>query len=140
MYGCLSIFTDFIYFGIYNWFPEPIKAAKRTPDYMAELIAKGANVEETLNKYIDLKLKAEEIQSVKDAAKKNDFTEIDNAIENIFNKRSYTGWTTGGHTGEDVPVYAFGPASNKFAGQLDNTDHAKIIFDLLQAKVEINDK
>ncbi|MED3574001.1 alkaline phosphatase [Cytobacillus praedii] len=134
--GGFSIGAD----GIYNWFPEPIKAAKRTPDYMAELIAKGTNVEETLNKYIDLKLKAEEIQSVKDAAKKNDFTEIDNAIENIFNKRSYTGWTTGGHTGEDVPVYAFGPASNKFAGQLDNTDHAKIIFDLLQAKVEINDK
>ena len=30
----------------------------------------------------------------------------------IFDKRSYTGWTTGGHTGEDVPVYAFGPSSD----------------------------
>ena len=134
--GGFSIGAD----GIYNWFPEPIKAAKRTPDFMAELIANGANVEETLKKYIDLELKSEEIQAVKDAAKNKDFTEIDNAIENIFNKRSYTGWTTGGHTGEDVPVYAFGPASDKFAGQLDNTDHAKIIFDLLQAKVKINDK
>ena len=48
-------------------------------------------------------------------------------------KRSYTGWTTGGHTGEDVPVYVFGPSKERFAGLLDNTDHAKIIFDILNA-------
>ncbi|MCH1624185.1 alkaline phosphatase [Fredinandcohnia sp. SECRCQ15] len=126
--------------GANSWLPEPIKAAKKSPDYMADLIANGANVEETLKKYIDLDLKVEEIQAVKDAADQKDYTEIDNAIENIFNKRSNTGWTTGGHTGDDVPVYAYGPSSSRFAGQLDNTDHAEIIFDLLNAKVKITDK
>lgn len=126
--------------GIYNWFGEPIKAAKRTPDFMAEQIVNGAGIEETLNAYIDLELTAKEIDSVKAAAKGGNFTAIDNAIETIFDKRSHTGWTTGGHTGEDVPVYAYGPSSDQFAGQLDNTDHAKIIFDLLKAKVDINDK
>ncbi len=126
--------------GIYNWFGEPIKAAKRTPDFMAEQIVKGANVEKTLKKYIDLELTNEEIQSVKTAAETKKLANIDNAIETIFNERSHTGWTTGGHTGEDVPVYAFGPASDKFAGQVDNTDHAKIIFNLLKAKVKIEDK
>lgn len=115
--------------GIYNWFGEPIKAAKRTPDFMAEEIANGADVEETLKKYIDLDLTAEEIQSVKNAGKKA--TDIDNAIEKIFDNRSHTGWTTGGHTGEDVPVYAFGPSAERFAGQIDNTDNAKIIFEIL---------
>ncbi|WP_421380704.1 alkaline phosphatase [Bacillus salacetis] len=118
--------------GIYNWFGEPIKAAKRTPDFMAAEIANGANVEETLKKYIDLELTSEEIQSVKVAAAGNKAVNIDNAIEKIFDVRSNTGWTTGGHTGEDVPVYAFGPHSDRFRGQIDNTDNAKIIFDLLE--------
>ncbi len=123
--------------GDYNWFGEPIKAAKRTPDFMAAEIAGGADPEKTLKKYIDqslLKLSAAEIESVKDAAASKDVTKIDNAIEAIFNKHSNTGWTTGGHTGEDVPVYAFGPYKERFAGQVDNTDQAKIIFDLLKSK------
>ncbi|MED4454647.1 alkaline phosphatase [Metabacillus fastidiosus] len=126
--------------GIYNWFGEQIKAAKKTPDFMAEQIVNGADVEKTLKKYIDLELTEKEIQSVKDAAEKKKLTDIDNAIEKIFDERSHTGWTTGGHTGEDVPVYAFGPQKDKFAGQVDNTDHAKIIFDLLKYKIDIKDK
>ncbi|KMY52190.1 alkaline phosphatase [Peribacillus loiseleuriae] len=128
--------------GIYNWFGEPIKAAKRTPDFMANQIANGAGVEETLKKYIDLDLAAKEIQSVKDAASKKE-VDIDNAIEKIFDTRSNTGWTTGGHTGEDVPVYAYGPSSERFAGQIDNTDNAKIIFDIIEKGKKptvINDK
>ena len=140
--GGYSIGAD----GIYNWFGEPISAAKRTPDFMAAEIAGGKAVDETLKTYIDqsiLKLTAEEIQSVQEAAKDNNVTKIDNAIENIFNKRSNTGWTTGGHTGEDVPVYAFGPQSDKFFGQVDNTDFAKVIFNLIEKgknKTVINDK
>ena len=128
--------------GIYNWFGEPIKAAKRTPDFMAAEIVKGADVEETLQKYIDLELTSKEIQSVKDVATKKE-VDIDNAIEKIFDERSNTGWTTSGHTGEDVPVYAFGPSADRFAGQIENTDHAKIIFDILQKgknKTIIDDK
>lgn len=107
---------------------------------MAAEIAEGAGVEETLERYIDLDLTEEEIASVKKAANEGEYLDIDNAIERIFDKRSHTGWTTGGHTGEDVPVYAYGPASQKFAGQLDNTDHAGIIFDLMGADVTIDDK
>ncbi|MGB3260725.1 MAG: alkaline phosphatase [Paenisporosarcina sp.] len=128
--GGYSIGAD----GNYNWFGQPLKAAKRTPDFMAAEIAKGADVEKTLKTYIDQKLLAlttQEIQSVKDAATTKKVTDIDNAIEEIFNERSHTGWTTGGHTGEDVPVYAYGPHKERFAGQIDNTDHAKILFDLL---------
>jgi alkaline phosphatase len=128
--------------GIYNWFGAPIKAAKRTPDFMANQIANGADVEDTLKEYIDLELTSEEIQSVKDAASEKE-VDIDNAIEKIFDNRSNTGWTTGGHTGEDVPVYAFGPSADRFAGQIDNTDNAKIIFDILEKgknKTVIEDK
>ncbi|MHA2896499.1 alkaline phosphatase, partial [Bacillus cereus] len=112
----------------YNFKVEPIKAAKRTPDFMANEIVKGASVEETLNTYIDLALTPEEIKAVQDVAPSKDVTEIDNAIEAIFNKCSLTGWTTGGHTGEDVNVYAFGPGKYVFSGVQENTNIAKRIF------------
>ncbi|WP_141992947.1 alkaline phosphatase [Bacillus sp. B4EP4a] len=121
--------------GIYNWYGEPIKAAKRTPDFMADAIVKGADVEKTLKQYIDqneVKLTDGEIKTVTEAAKSKNVTNVDNAIEAIFDNRTNTAWTTGGHTGEDVPVYAYGPYKERFAGQVDNTDHAKIIFDLLK--------
>ncbi|MBN8193635.1 alkaline phosphatase [Bacillus sp. NTK074B] len=134
--GGISIGSD----GEYNWDPAPIQAAKHTPDYMAEQIVNGASVEETLANNIDLELTPEEIASVKKAAEKGDQTEIDNAIEKIFDTRSGTGWTTGGHTGDDVPVYAFGPQKEKFAGLIDNTDQANQIFELLKNKGKIKDK
>lgn len=118
--------------GQYNWLSNVVKAAKRTPDYMAQKIVKGADVKDTLTTYIDLKLTNNEIKSVKAASRGKKAADIDQAIEQIINTRSFTGWTTSGHTGEDVNVYAFGPQSKQFAGQIDNTDHAKIIFDLLR--------
>lgn len=39
-----------------------------------------------------------------------------------FNRRCPLGWTTTGHTGEDVPLYAFGPGAPH--GLLDNTELA----------------
>ena len=35
----------------------------------------------------------------------------------------HTGWTTNGHTGVDVNTY--GPGSNKFKGNMENTQNAK---------------
>jgi len=121
--------------GIYNWYGEPIKAAKRTPDFMADAIVKGADVEKTLKQYINqnvVKLTDGEIKTVTEAAKSKNVTNVDNAIEAVFDNRTNTAWTTGGHTGEDVPVYAYGPYKDRFAGQVDNTDQAKIIFELLK--------
>lgn len=120
--------------GDYNWFGAPIAAAKRTPDFMAEQIVKGADVEQTLKSNIYLQLTAEEIEKVKTAAQTKNLVQIDNAIESIFDIRSVTGWTTGGHTGEDVNVYAYGPKSQLFAGKIDNTDQAKNIFNILSGK------
>jgi alkaline phosphatase len=137
--GGYSIGAD----GIYNWFPEPIKAAKRTPDFMAERISNGADVEETLNEYIDFELTSEEVNAVKEASASNKVLVIDNAIEEIFNERSHTGWTTGGHTGEDVNVYAFGPSREALAGKIENTDLAKHVFSILQngnKEIVIEDK
>ncbi len=40
-------------------------------------------------------------------------------------------WSTDGHTGQPVPLFAFGPHADAFTGVLDNTDLPKIIADLM---------
>lgn len=44
------------------------------------------------------------------------------ACRNIAQARAGAQWSTGGHTGVDVPVYAIGVGSAAFAGNQDNTD------------------
>ena len=126
--GGFSIGAD----GVYDWSADAIKAVKRTPAFIAQEIVKSDDVEKTLKLYIDqesLPLEKKEIEAVRVAGSEE--SEIETAIKHIVDKRSYTGWTTGGHTGEDVPVYAYGPSKDRFAGLLDNTDHADIIFEII---------
>lgn len=40
-------------------------------------------------------------------------------------------YSTDEHTGQPVPLFAFGPGANRFTGSLDNTDIFRIISDLL---------
>ena len=46
------------------------------------------------------------------------------------------GWTTGGHTGGDVPLYAYGPEEFKPTGLLDNTELATCVADALGFKLD----
>lgn len=39
-----------------------------------------------------------------------------------LNDSAFIGWTTTGHTGGAVPVYAIGKGAGKFAGRIDNTE------------------
>ncbi len=139
--GGLSIGSN----GDYVFNPEVIDAAERTPDFMASEIADGAGVEEVLAEYSGLDLTQEEIDSVKEAAQADadgniDVTAVDNAIEDIYNVRSGTGWTTGGHTGVDVNVYAYGPQLYKFSGLNDNHETGQKLFEVLKAESHHEDQ
>ncbi len=50
----------------------------------------------------------------------------------IISDRSYTGWTTHGHTGEDVHLFAYGPASIQLQGNWENTRIGQVIFEWLK--------
>jgi alkaline phosphatase len=43
----------------------------------------------------------------------------------------YPKWKSKGHTGVDVPLFAYGPGSQEFAVEMDNTDISKKIAKLL---------
>lgn len=60
-----------------------------------------------------------------------DFAAGTTLLENrASGERHNIGWTTGGHTGTPVPIYAIGKGAEKFAGRIDNTDiYGKVVCD-----------
>ncbi|MBT2574005.1 alkaline phosphatase [Bacillus sp. ISL-51] len=115
-----------------NWHVEPILAAKKTPAFMADQIKAGKSVSSVLTKYTKLKWSKDEIQQIETAAKQDPDKGAYKAIIKLFNTKTNSGWTSGDHTGEEVPVYAYGPGKEAFTGLLNNTDQAKNIFNILK--------
>lgn len=100
-----------------------------TGDYMAaQLNEDRSNVSEVLKTYTGFDLTEEEIQAIQDA--NNALL----AINEVVSDRANIGWTSTNHTGADIPVYAYGPQSEKFVGFLDNTDLPKIIGKAMKLK------
>lgn len=52
---------------------------------------------------------------------------VDSEKKKELNREANIGWTTTGHAGSPVPVYAMGKGAEKFAGRMDNTDISKFI-------------
>lgn len=61
----------------------------------------------------------------------NNFSEFAVKVFNVLDSVTGLGWTTGGHTGGLVPVYAIGVGAEKFASFNDNTDIPKIIMQIV---------
>lgn len=120
--------------------PRAIQQMKHSGKWMTEQIADGKGVEETIQAGYGFDLSEKELNAIQqeaDALKKLDEEsddyeaqqqKLEDAIQAPINKKSNTGWTTNGHTGEDVNTYAFGPGADQFQGNIDNTDNAKNIF------------
>ncbi|MFT2090429.1 alkaline phosphatase [Paraglaciecola sp. 2405UD69-4] len=117
---------------IYNWDPAPLKNLKSSPEEISKLLVTAKDRAQVAANHLGLELTDEERKQLVDIESDNARV-FHKAITKILDNRSITGWTTGGHTGVDVPVMAIGPGSNHFKGHLDNTQIAENIFELLKA-------
>ncbi|CAG9623583.1 alkaline phosphatase [Sutcliffiella rhizosphaerae] len=100
-----------------------------TGDKMAsEINSEKSNIREVVKKYTSLELSDSEVEKIINASN----TSI--AINNVVSDRALVGWTSTAHTGTDLPIYAFGPQSNKFSGLLDNTDIPRIMAEAMKIK------
>lgn len=101
-----------------------LRDVKATGKYMAkQLNSKRSNAKEVLKTYANIELTKEEAKRMKKADDEN----LVYVINNIISERACIGWTTKVHTGVDVPLYAYGPASEWFRGSIDNTDVPKLM-------------
>ncbi|KGJ98422.1 alkaline phosphatase [Thalassotalea sp. ND16A] len=134
--------------GVYKWQPEYLKNFKSSPNKMAKRLAKKTLSVNNLSDELGFALKPEELKQLEvillehtidiktnalseDKNKKNLVTRYYEYINKIIDLRTNSGWTTKGHTGIDVPVYAFGKGKEKFAGFQDNIEIADKIFALM---------
>lgn len=130
----------------YVWNPDAIKSMKHSGSFMTEQIANSKSPKKIIKDGYGFKVDDNQIKVIEKEAKKlsklkkdsseyeTQFQVLQDAVQNPINDKSHTGWTTNGHTGEDVNMYAAGANSDKFKGLIDNTDNAKYIFSYLKNK------
>lgn len=120
----------------YNWFPNVVKRIKATSRVMPEkLLAKGNDwyTEWQLLTGLDLtEIEVQNMQTMLDVARDKKTSEtignVQNLVLDYVNKYTSTGWTSKGHTGEDVQIFSYGKYRSSFEGAMDNTHiHDKLL-------------
>ena len=117
---------------LYKWLPDLVHQVNASAQVLSDKLLKGADVETLWNQYIEFPLTKNQVATLTELQKQGDTWALQAGIVKITADKTFTGWTTTGHTGEDVGVIAFGPNSEQFRGFQDNTDLAKKLFNLLQ--------
>ncbi|MGP4075983.1 alkaline phosphatase [Halobacillus sp. K22] len=106
--------------GEYDVKQDVVRDVTATGDHMAEQLNDDkSNVKKVVSEYTGLDLSDEEVETIRSSEAPNE------AINDIVSDRALVGWTTSAHTGVDVPIYAYGPASDQFSGLVNNTDLPK---------------
>ncbi len=119
--------------GQYLWDTEAIKGVHTTAWPLAMSLAKSHDMIATWNESVDWAL-------IKDQSRQLAYAKLSEEpakalykeVKDIINKKSYTGWTTKGHTAVDVQVFAYGKGSEQFIGSQNNTDIAKKLINFIQ--------
>ena len=108
-----------------------LKNVTATGDFMASQLNKEKNnIQEVVLQYTGISLSETEVNEIKQAS--------DPAIQinSIISKHALVGWTHTGHTGTDIPVYAYGPQAHNFAGLIENTDFPKLMAEAMKIPFE----
>lgn len=125
--------------GEYIWKPSVFKGMKQSSHSIAQFISEKDFTAAQLTEMLTFTLtdaQLAELQAIKQdesetMTKRKLIAQLYKKLNQFISEKSYTGWTTGGHTGVDVPVFAFGKGHQKFTNKIDNTDIAKTIFSIL---------
>lgn len=117
--------------GVYDLKAEVLRDVTATGGYMASQINEArTNVKEVVEEHTGIEFTDEEIKRVEDAEN------VAIAINEVISDRSLIGWTSTGHTGTDLPIYAYGPQSDQFVGLHDNIDIPMIMADVMKLQFE----
>ncbi|MFZ7942885.1 alkaline phosphatase [Neobacillus sp. 19] len=115
--------------GNYKWNPSVIKSITSTPLVIARRLHETKDLT-TLQHHMPFDLHEEDLKTIQ-ATLEMEVEDTRQALINIINHYSSTGWTTKGHTGEDVPVYAYGLNRHLFSGRMENSDIPRILFRIM---------
>ena len=121
--------------GEYVWKPEVLHQVKASPDMIAAQAIAAQEWQPVVTNLLGFEPKIQEFATLTNARMQgNEAMAI--ALRKLIDIYSNTGWTTEGHTGDDVQVFAAGPGAKLFSGHQDNTDIANKIFSLLPTSAQ----
>lgn len=129
--------------GEYQWDAKVIRQIKATAPTLARrlLAAKATWKTEWVN-LTQIKLADDEIKILDALITQSDENnnqivvgQVTAQVLSLIDKYSSTGWTTKGHTGEDVQIFSYGKGHLNFSGAMDNTDIAKRLFNYLEPAI-----
>ncbi|KAK9765712.1 vacuolar alkaline phosphatase [Basidiobolus ranarum] len=120
----------------YLWYPEVISKCKSSSYALSQVLSQYDQVNRT--EFVINILK--EQLGISDATKeeldflvnKHGAADYGHHLSEMINFRAQLGWTTHGHTGVDVNLYAYGSNSQQLAGNRENTEIGEFIRSYLQ--------
>lgn len=114
----------------YRWDPEPIKKLEGSLETVTKKVAASETPIATAETLLGFDFNEAE-KSLMAALNMADHEAVFKQLARLIDGRTNTGWTTTGHTGVDVQVFAMGAGAEHFKGHMDNTDIPKKLFQLM---------
>ncbi len=122
--GGLSIGAN----GNYGWDVELLKNIHTTP---VTLALKMSGASDTVKAFTELtSIVPTEAEAKTLIENRENKEKLITAIKSIISRASFTGWTSPGHTGVDVPLMVHGAGTENLKGLIDNTDIGKLLIEL----------
>lgn len=113
--------------GEYDTKPEVLKEVTATGETMADNLNEDrSNVKDVVENHTPFEMTKEEADTIREAESPQ------TAINHYISDQALVGWTSSGHTGVDIPVYAYGPQSESFSGLMENTDLPSIMAEAMK--------
>lgn len=115
-------------------FIDPLKKANLTGEGLESVLnSDRSNVKEVMEKHFGITdLTEEEIAEIKSAK----VGSMNYTVGPMISKRANIGWTTNGHTGEEVALYVYHPKNIRPSGVIENTDLNKYMAEVLSVNLD----
>ncbi|KNC52584.1 alkaline phosphatase [Thecamonas trahens ATCC 50062] len=130
----------------YVWYPKVLARANHSAEYLAHELQANASMSlvDTVVVNYGIEPTPAELATL-EAARINGTTPLTYALSEFISYHANVGWTTHGHTGEDVNLYLYGPGTEAMYGVHQNSDigaflASKLKLDLAALTPEIRRK
>ncbi|MEM1053887.1 MAG: alkaline phosphatase [Bacteroidota bacterium] len=117
--------------GVYFYDPVPVLNATMSREALSRAIVGGADPVETFQEGLAIELEEGVAEAIRGAVAAEDSRAIQELFVSLSSEPAGIGWTTGGHTAVDVGLYAWGPGSDLFVGQMGNDEVGRRLFRVL---------
>ncbi len=120
---------------------DPIRGMRTTAEFIAGKLDNNptpAAIQAAVARYWGITLSDEDAQEIIDYEKDPDVFGYGYSIAKVVSERhTVLGWTSHGHTGEDVPFWSYGASAP--VGHIDNTDFAWIVAEAFGLNLNLSD-